>query len=222
MHETTLASAAARMWHSWRPVVRMAHMRSTATLDKGDCAPAGQLRRAAWLRCLEVLTAKVHGLGWHFGCMRSSSIQSGSGHALRAGNVGHVNEGMQPLQAVSARRIRSGAHESTQEAGTSARWPARSWKAKAWRPVGGTTTRVTGASEGRRTGAAADTHEHRSIGRVAMAGHGAREKLVSTGRIYGRDLRSIGCVCRSAVGRRRTPAASDSDRGAQRDRATSK
>ena len=39
----------------------------------------------------------------------------------------------------------------------------------------------------------------RRIGRVAMAGHGAREKLVSTGRIYGRDLRSIGCVCRSAV-----------------------
>ena len=101
-------------------------------------------------------------------------------------------------------------------------------------------TCATGASEGRRTGAVADratgarrmalagTHEHmsrqrmqagRRIGRVAMAGHGAWEKLVLTGRIYGRDLRLIGCVCQSAVGWRWTPTASDSasdgDRGAQ-------
>ena len=54
-------------------------------------------------------------------------------HALCAGNAGHVNDGMQPLQVVSARRIRSGAHESMQEAGTS----ASGWRAVASHIVAG-------------------------------------------------------------------------------------
>jgi len=145
----------------------------TCTRQRSTWTRARQLRRAAWLRCLEVLTAKVHGLGWHFGCMRSSSIQSGSGHALRAGNVGHVNEGMQPLQAVSARRI-----DKAATAHTSA-WPAAGSHCKRLEP---TTARSRDWREPRRR------NEHGPWRVLALATAGA----ICTDTASGRTIACIG------------------------------